>query len=133
MNENKNILDMSDLSNYEIYKIKVAISAIDFHEIEALSEGDIIYECFKRTSVKTRIISKLRKGEVECDGKKYGAWDWKAEVLEVYNYKWNNGTYYKIRVDCYKEEIDYRISDVPWQGKPKLYHEDIYKYLIEKE
>ena len=46
-------------------EIKEAVSTINYYEVAALSKGDIIYECFKRRSVKTRIISDLLKGEVE--------------------------------------------------------------------
>ena len=58
------------------------------------------------------------------------AWDWKAEIIEVYDYKWDNGTYCKIRVDYPKKEQKYRVSNVPCQGQPNLYFEDIYRYLI---
>ena len=133
MNEDEKNLDLNGLTNYEAYEIKEAVSTINFYDVAALSKGDIIYECFKRRSVKTRIISDLLKGEVEFDGKKYGAWDWKAEILEIYDYKWNNGTYHKIRVDPHKKEQTYRVSNVPCQGQPKLYSEDVYKYLIGKE
>ena len=133
MIDDENALDLSGLTNSEIYEIKEAVSTINFNEVAALSKGDIIYECFKRRSVKTRIISDLLKGEVEFDGKKYDAWDWKAEILEVYDYKWDNGTYYKIWVDPHKKEQTYRVSNVLCQGQPKLYSEDVYKYLIGKE
>lgn len=133
MNEDEKNLDLTGLSNYEIYEVKEALSTISFYEIEALSKGDIIYECFKRRSIKTRIISDLQKGEVEDSGKNYEAWDWKAEILEVYDYKWDNGTYCKIRVDYPKKEQKYRVSNVPCQGQPNLYYEDVYKYLIGKE
>lgn len=133
MNEDEKNLDLNGLTNYEAYEIKEAVSTINFYDVAALSKGDIIYECFKRRSVKTRIISDFLKGEVDFDGKKYGAWDWKAEILEIYDYKWNNGTYHKIRVDPHKKEQTYRVSNVPCQGQPKLYSEDVYKYLIGKE
>ena len=133
MIDDENTLVLNGLTNYETYEIKEAVSTINYYEVAALSKGDIIYECFKRRSVKTRIISDLLKGEVEFDGKKYDAWDWKAEILEVYDYKWDNGTYHKIRVDSHKKEQTYRVSNVPCQGQPKLYSEDIYKYLIGKE
>ena len=133
MIDDENTLDLNGLTNYEAYEIKEAVSTINFSDVAALSKGEIIYECFKRRSVKTRIISDLLKGEVEFDGKKYDAWDWKADILEVYDYKWDNGTYYKIRVDPHKKEQAYRVSNVPCQGQPKLYSEDVYKYLIGKE
>ena len=133
MFDDENTLDLNSLTNYETYEIKEAVSTINFCDVAALSKGDIIYECFKRRSVKTRIISDLQKGEVEYDGKKYDAWEWKAEILEVNDYKWDNGTYHKIRVDPHKKEQAYRVSNVPCQGQPKLYSEDIYKYLIGKE
>ena len=98
MIDDENALDLSGLTNSEIYEIKEAVSTINFNEVAALSKGDIIYECFKRRSVKTRIISDLLKGEVEFDGKK-----------------------------------TYRVSNVLCQGQPKLYSEDVYKYLIGKE
>ena len=88
MFDDENTLDLNGLTNYETYEIKEAVSTINFCDVAALSKGDITYECFKRRSVKTRIISDLLKGEVEFDGKKYDAWDWKAEILEVYDYKW---------------------------------------------
>ena len=77
MFDDENTLDFNGLTNYETYEIKEAVSTINFCDVAALSKGDITYECFKRRSVKTRIISDLQKGEVEYDGKKYDAWDWK--------------------------------------------------------
>lgn len=71
MNEDEKNLDLNGLTNYEAYEIKEAVSTINFYDVAALSKGDIIYECFKRRSVKTRIISDLLKGEVKFDGKNY--------------------------------------------------------------
>ena len=131
--EDEKNLDLSGLSNNEKYEVKESLKRICFNGIEELSVGDIIYECFKRRSVKIRIISDLQKAEVELDEMKYEAWDWKAEILEVYDYKWDNGAYRKIQVDYHKKEQKYRVSNVPCQGQPKLYSEDVYQYLIGKE
>ena len=73
MIDDENTLVLNGLTNYETYEIKEAVSTINYYEVAALSKGDIIYECFKRRSVKTRIISDFLKGEVEFDGKKYDA------------------------------------------------------------
>lgn len=130
MNKDEKDLDLSGLSNYEIYEIKETLSTIYFYEIGVLSKGNIIYECFKRRSVKTRIISNPQKVEIEIGGEKYEAWDWKAEILEVYDYKWDRDKYKKVRVDSVKKEQEYRFSNVPCQGQPNLYSEDVYQYLI---
>ena len=105
MIEKQNLIGISDFGIIE------ACFSIEFHELDNLSEGDIIFECFKMRSVKAKVISKPQKSTIE--------------------YKHDNGKYYKIRVDYDTKIQEYLVSNSLSQGQPSLYTEDIYQYLYD--
>ena len=125
MIEKQNLIGISDFGIIE------ACFSIEFHELDNLSEGDIIFECFKMRSVKAKVISKPQKSTIEYKHGVYETWIWNAEIVEVLKYKHDNGKYYKIRVDYDTKIQEYLVSNSLSQGQPSLYTKDIYQYLYD--
>ena len=111
------------------FDFREALSTLEFEDLGELSKGDIVYECFKRRTVKTRVLSEPIKRTKEYSHRTYSSWEWCAEILEVNDYKLMNGKLNKIRVECSKKTQEYLVSNMPCQGIPSLYSEDIYVYL----
>ena len=126
--EMKETLDLGDLTTFEI---REACSTIEFYELENVHKGDIIFECYKYRSIRTKVISEPQKKVVESNSSILTAWEWDAEIIEVYDYKWIDGKYQITRVDHHKKYQHYYVSDITCQGSPNLYTEDIYQYMIE--
>ena len=95
-----------------------------------LRKGDVIYECFRDHTLKVRILSDPIRTKVQLEDGEYDAWDWDAELLEIHDYLWDGEEWCRKRVHRHVTNIHYRISDVPFQGAPHLFLEDIYQYRI---
>jgi len=120
-----------DYGGLTTYEIREACSTIEFYELENVHKGDIIFECYKFRSFKTKVISEPQKKVVESGSRILTAWEWDAEIIDVYDYKWIDGKYQITRVDHHKKNEHYYVSDITCQGSPNLYTEDIYQYMIE--
>ena len=110
-----------------------ANSSIYFSDLEKVHKGVVMFECFKQRTIKTIVIEDPQRKELLLDGRLCPQWEWDAEVLEVYDYKQIEGEWCKVKYDYYKPHLHYKFTDVPFQGAPKLYSEDIYQHLIEKK
>ena len=95
-----------------------------------LKKGDVIYECHHNHVWRVRILTVPVTSIVHDGGRDYTAWDWDAEVLDVHDYSWDGFEWNKKKILNHRNHIHYRVSEVPCQGGPNLYLEDIYQYKI---